>query len=362
MSFCKHPNSSMVDLWTDNNRLPGAGFVDPSMKAQEVMSARQRLLKRPSIHNSKLPKIFEMPTVTTAAEPHARRTAVPPPTQLVNRTNPRKRKEPEPEMYTERITRSQLKNPEQGTEQAEKPKPSKKVAVEPTVTKRKKPNAASVLTKSFAQPAQLFSGRMKEKKPDATLGPSNPSEPTQLIVTSPSKRRKPNAALLSKTAQAHGENDDDDRPLQYAQDVLRSSPRKTAPKPIACINCRQRHRACDRARPVCGECTKRSIACQYPDSAGKDAQALKPKLSSPQKKPMQKTARADPSRSSANIISEQESSSRTMSPRKAKAPTPTNPLPSGASSSTTATSRRRVIPNITDYDTYLRMRAQHEIP
>ncbi|KZV98844.1 hypothetical protein EXIGLDRAFT_726743 [Exidia glandulosa HHB12029] len=47
------------------------------------------------------------------------------------------------------------------------------------------------------------------------------------------------------------------------------SPSPTSPRPqrkIACHFCRHRKLRCDSARPVCGNCTRRSLPCSYDEA------------------------------------------------------------------------------------------------
>ncbi|KAL6704729.1 hypothetical protein ACN47E_007650 [Coniothyrium glycines] len=82
----------------------------PVLLSQASISARQRLMKRPSIHDSKVSSVLgEVQHTPITAISHSERRPTPPPTQLVNRPSPRKRKQPELCPTTPRVTRSQAR-------------------------------------------------------------------------------------------------------------------------------------------------------------------------------------------------------------------------------------------------------------
>ena len=52
-------------------------------------------------------------------------------------------------------------------------------------------------------------------------------------------------------------------PKQAVGSVLDDEPRSQDPRAPACLNCRKRHRRCDRARPTCKNCSEIGATCQW---------------------------------------------------------------------------------------------------
>ncbi|KAF1840514.1 uncharacterized protein K460DRAFT_437679 [Cucurbitaria berberidis CBS 394.84] len=287
-------------------------FGTSPTRFQPAVSARLRLFKRPSIHNSKLPRVHEDGQHRAPAprpEPHAPN---PPATQLAHKASPRKRKYPDDEHYTQRMTRSQAKGQENDSKQ-----PQLLGAVKITST-----GASQVTSKS----------PIKRTKADVALAPSKPtpSKLTQVIASSPTKRKKPNVAPLQQPVGPQADNSSIYLP-QNAADRVKTSPRRAAiispskaPIRLSCNACHRKKTKCDRARPFCGQCAKRSQrhACQYVQSPVDETQIVSTLPSSPSKKTIQANASVDLSRPG---------------------------------------SARRVMPEITDYNTYLKMKADKSI-
>lgn len=334
-------------------------FESSPTRINPAISARLRLFKRPSIHNSKLPRVEEeaqqiAPIAVT--ESHSKHTPNPPATQLVHRANPKKRKHLDDERRTERVTRSQVKAQENGSRPPEPPAMS---------------NITSVAT------TQLVSrSPMKQTKPKVVPAPDKkaPAEPTQLVVSSPRKRKKLNVAPPDHPAA-------NDSPSEYLQlsaaDRVKTSPRKVAMSSpskgqtrLSCNACHRLKTKCDRARPSCGQCAKRSQRdkCQYAQPSIDENQSVSALPSKSPQKAVRANAPDMSSRSGVLTGGDQDSpqpTARITSPKKpveSRHSHRTVPPHSIADSTAMASTSRRVVPDITDYNTYLKMKADRAIP
>lgn len=149
-----------------------------------------------------------------------------------------------------------------------------------------------------------------------------------------------------------------------AADRIKTSPRKAVSQRQTCLPCRQRHRACDRAQPSCGQCAKRSQhdACQYTRSTANNNQILASHPEDPQVKTKQSKAPASPSRSRPQTAARPGDFRSLRTPYAERDIDPGRsgskiPVPSTAEITLTKKSTRRVIPDITDYDTYMKWKA-----
>jgi hypothetical protein len=150
------------------------------------------------------------------------------------------------------------------------------------------------------------------------------------------------------------------------QSVTHEAPSKSAPTKNAtrrpdgpsCRQCRQQHQGCDRARPVCGRCTKSGAdVCEYPDT---QVSATQPALcpSNAQKKNNASQARR-PAKSPAHreVLAKSDESTRTRPsvPRSNRQ----GPASGASSVAPTRASRSRRPPKIltdtTDLETFLKM-------
>ncbi|KAF1942563.1 hypothetical protein EJ02DRAFT_402057 [Clathrospora elynae] len=300
-----------------------------------------------------------VPAEELEARPRPVHTPKPPAMQLVNRANPRKRKQPDDEPQTQRLTRSQAKkSQERGSEQRGASGPGKIASIGPIqlvdrgpasykkarITPVQRPARGMNTSGAPAQHATTIP--LKTRKPSVVAGSSKntitkPNQPTQLITASPSKPKRAKAAMApgkktvpgparSKVASPIKQKqlivvlpnwptvspitDDDHDDLQMsAADRVKTSPRRAAnPSPFNVL----------------------------------------PKPSSTRKKNVQSNVDVGPSA--------YDSSSRTVSPDK--------PATSVRSESTalpppsmTTISRRRQIPDVPDYDTFLRLQANKTI-
>jgi hypothetical protein len=166
------------------------------------LTARQRLLKRPSIHNSKFPRMNkegqdQAPTVH-AAHGSVRRSS-PPATLIIDRMSPRKRRRPEIEGYIPRVTRSQAQIQHETSKQPQAVDLTNQLTVKPTEpvpvheTKRRKLNVLTGHGEDLSKaPTQLVvTSRGKHTKLDTIVtGKDLSKEPTQIVTTSPRKLRK----------------------------------------------------------------------------------------------------------------------------------------------------------------------------
>ena len=232
------------------------GPVDTSTSAvppgQPLKSARQRLMQRPSIHNSMLPHLAEeqkqirtsaprsrqpvhaAPVATQLAhhnrpthpsppapvsaltpapvpvptqKPRPRARVAPPPTQLTDKTITRKRKQPTKEPHTQRLTRAQAKKIQEQDAEERKPHVTGSESllpptqlVEPALSLRKKQKTAhdqgSDNIKTRSSTAIRTTGRAPAiAKRNAATNQSNNTaiEPTQLVTRSPVKSKVPKA-------------------------------------------------------------------------------------------------------------------------------------------------------------------------
>ena len=204
------------------------------------LTARQRLLKRPSIHNSKFPQVKkgsreQAPTVYSAHS--SARRSIPPPTLIIDRLSPRKRRRPDIEGYIPRVTRSQAQVQHETSKQPQAVDLTNELTVKPTEpvpvheTKRRKLNVLTGHGEDLSKaPTQLVAtSRGKHRKLDTVnKGKDLSKEPTQIVTTSPRKFRKSNVAPAT---QAEACIDLTQSPANLPLGVT-TSPRKRR-KPIA---------------------------------------------------------------------------------------------------------------------------------
>ena len=356
----------------------------PTMKALQCAAARPRSSRKPPAHTSKLSNVQNENQHKRARpeqeqeHPLLRKPDLPA-TPLIDRSNPRKRKWPDSAVYTERVTRSRLKKVDKKPEQSILPEPDKGKSIETTqlliepTTKRHKTKVESTTAEQGpmqpTQPTAINHGKRK-KLATVTLDERTPAEPTQTVVKEAPKRGKANRSQAKGVLQHKAENDDCDSPLRGPASSVKSRSRKTASQQAPCFSCRQRHRACDRAQPVCGQCAKRSqhSGCRYPGSACVDTPIAVPTLSSDQTGPSAAKWHVDASRTSTLIACEQDNpqpSPRVHRPERfavSRRAGGTAVPPSPVKPPITSSPARRAMPEITDYNTYLKLKAEEKIP
>jgi len=213
-----------------------------------VKSARQRLMQRPSIHNSMLPhpadeqrqvrtpapkssqSVYAAPVATQLVhysrptypsppapvpapapvpvptrKPRPRARVAPPPTQLTDKTITRKRKQPTKEPHTQRLTRAQAKKIQE--QDAEERKPHVRGSesllpptqlVEPALSLRKKQKTAHDQGSDNIKARYSTSIRPTGRAPAtakrnvaANQSRNTAIEPTQLVTRSPAKSNIP---------------------------------------------------------------------------------------------------------------------------------------------------------------------------
>ncbi|KAF2850721.1 hypothetical protein T440DRAFT_479015 [Plenodomus tracheiphilus IPT5] len=265
-----------------------------------ITSARQRLFKRPSIHNSKLPRLLEeTQRQEEAMNPGPRTRAGPtaPATQLVNKGSPKKHNRLIDLADNPRKTRSQARSPESVIEQ-------------PGQDTKASEQATQLVTRRPANPKK----RVVDTGQPSAINRDTSKQPTRLVATSPRKKQrvtaptdpKQKADITSSKADADiqqqqkqlivvlqtqsrdtqiKENNSDNMQHSAAESV-KTSHRKAAVKIRTCVPCSQRHVACDKVQPACGQCLKRSRghACVYQPSHETLTRSSKPTPASPQKK------------------------------------------------------------------------------
>jgi hypothetical protein len=279
-----------------------------------VKSARHRLMQRPSIHDSMLPQMAEEqrhirppapepsepghdapvatqplhhnrqsqaaapdPAIVPAPthEPRPRARVAPPPTQLVNRSGPRKRKLPEKEPQTQRLTRAQAKKCQEQETEGRKPPgadshtllPPTQI-VDPNSSSRKKQKTAYVQGSRQINAKSSTATRIAGRAPADTkrnaavdLSKNTAIEPTQLVTRSPAKSNilkatrspvkknntlpvRPNSAsaqkqnslivILRSPQKATGIDLNERNNMQItAADRVKMSPRKAAAAPLS---------------------------------------------------------------------------------------------------------------------------------
>ncbi|KAL7771334.1 hypothetical protein CFE70_001277 [Pyrenophora teres f. teres 0-1] len=256
--------------------IPGNVQVPQSPAIHEkkdlLSSARRRLLQRPSIHESKLPRLVEeeiphespvqdrrsfprnSPAETQivdrslqamaplAQEIHALPTSEPPATQIVNRAISKKRKQPDSAPPTQRQTRSQAKKSrdmevEDEQEQASETliQPTQFVGPKTLPRKKIKTDAAPAITSSKARPGRATQGatkprgRPKKETVDVDSNEKKPVGSTQPVTARPRKSRaKAAISPTKKTAPIPAAQRAVSPPEQRRLMVTLPSPRKMA--------------------------------------------------------------------------------------------------------------------------------------
>jgi hypothetical protein len=143
--------------------------------------------------------------------------------------------------------------------------------------------------------------------------------------------------------------------------LTKNAPTKNAPRRPdgpSCRQCRQQHQGCDRARPVCGRCTKSGAGvCEYPDT---QVSATQPalRLSHAQKKNNASQARR-PAKSPAHheAIAKSDESTRTK-PSVPRSNRQGSAIGTSSVDSVRATRSRRlpkILTDATDLETFLKM-------
>ncbi|KAA8617156.1 hypothetical protein PtrSN002B_008415 [Pyrenophora tritici-repentis] len=211
-----------------------------------LSSARRRLFQRPSIHESKLPRLVgegiqhtspahnehsflrNSPPAETQIVDRSLQAMAPlaqeaqplptnelPPTQIVNRAVPKKRKQSDPAPPTQRLTRSQAKKSREmevkdEREQVPQPLVQSTQLPGPSISPRKKAktDTAPAITNSKTKPTRAKQGAAKprgrprkeivdagssEKKPVASTQPvaARPRKPRAKAAVSPTKKTAP---------------------------------------------------------------------------------------------------------------------------------------------------------------------------
>ncbi|KAH6638244.1 hypothetical protein C7974DRAFT_423149 [Boeremia exigua] len=259
-------------------------------KRTETQSARRNIMKRPSIHNPRLPST-RLPSVKQRrqdAEPGPDRTprpsllasALPPDeTRTGNKTTAkRKRVDDAP---VQRVTRPKLgdgktaaKKPVAGSASKSKIKDDKVVleaapsvpgdnSLAPPPSPRKTLNNQEPAVNSPVRKTAQASTSIPEIDPLPVVEPAvtvaktvksrkNVSKSKQ--TKKPTKQPAPQAASSSKTPA-----------------VVKKEGKGHRQPAGACQACRARHQKCDRTHPNCGRCVKFGIACEYPLAFGSSA-------------------------------------------------------------------------------------------
>ena len=214
-----------------------------SPRQDRLSSARRRLFQRPSIYESKLPRLVgeeiqhispannqqsfprKSPPPETqvvdrslqAMAPLAQETILPtnelPATQIVNRAVPKKRKQPDPAPPTQRQTRSQAKKSrdmevkdEQGQESETIIQSTQLPAPKTSPRKKIKTDMAPAITNSKARPSRAMQGatkpraRPKKKIMNAGSDEKDPIGPTQSATAKPRKSRAKAVSPTKKIA------------------------------------------------------------------------------------------------------------------------------------------------------------------
>lgn len=310
--------------------------------------------------------------------PHA---SSPPATQVTTRVDVRKRKQPVDTVHTTRVTRSQAQNLEGSSEPPRAPAPSIKTRGRPTPTTIKhsgklerpsavqvpRPASSNIVATEATQPAPTNPN--KRLKLSAAAGPSKRvyvASVIQRTPVSPTKQKELIVVLPTRSPDRQIRDSVYNHPQPPAAGGVKVPAKKAVPHGRPCKSCSKRHRACDRARPACGECVRRSQphACVYEQTLSSDAHFNASDVASSRKKE-RKTQPTAPISAGASGISRSvdvaetntRSSSRTLSPGKPTLPVYISSitLPPVSASPAPNRSRRRMVPDI-DYETFMKMK------
>lgn len=155
-------------------------------KSRPVLSARHRLLKRPSIHNAKLPQVLlgiQANSPAPSGDSGSKHISNGVATQLVDRRPPRKRKQSVDDSYVPRVTRSQA-------------------AKVPKEEDSEESSTLGLKVDTSNQPSQLVSSRYNKSKRTVAsetrkvIPKKNmPTEATQLVKRRPRKKQKPTVKI-----------------------------------------------------------------------------------------------------------------------------------------------------------------------
>lgn len=259
-------------------------------------------MKRPSIHNPRVPSVnrhnqLEQSAfdVSVGSCQHARSslmTKLPVERQLVNeRVTKRKRVEDAP---IQRVTRPRLTDNATATRKSVAPASKKnKPVIEPISLDcgDDVPTPLSPIRKTYGRQRPAANHSVQQPIPQASSSqPKQPTVPVQKptvpVAESVKSRKTPNktkpVTKVPKQQQALPQATPSGS-KQVSATVKREA--KASRQPAgACKSCRARHQKCDRAHPVCGRCTKFSIACEYPQAMDSTAPLSVPATTSPRKK------------------------------------------------------------------------------
>jgi hypothetical protein len=232
----------------DHSRESDSATASAVNPGHPVKSARQRLMQRPSIHDSMLSSIAEGQRQVRAPAPrpgepvytspvatqrvqHIRQSRepapnpapvqvsissrvsrprariAPPPTQLINKASPRKRKQPTKEPQTQRLTRAQAKKAREQEAEEQKPHVTGSDShlpptqlVEPAFASRKKQKTTHDQGPDHVEARSSAATRTAGRSPATTKrnaaacsSKNTASEPTQLVTRSPAKSNIPKA-------------------------------------------------------------------------------------------------------------------------------------------------------------------------
>ena len=214
-----------------------------------------------------------------------------PATQIVKNNSPHKRQQPKVEVPIPRLTRSQARSPERGLDNSTLPASVAKRREQATqiITRRPANPKKRAIGPSpppppgkdpSKQPTQIIAAGPSKKAKTTALAKLNNKKQTAPVpksVTRTTKRKQLVVILPTQFRDTPIPKCDPDDTHQSAAESSKISTWKSAPKFRPCVPCSQRHRACDRGQPVCGFCAKpsRGQTCVYPQPHASPTRSVK---------------------------------------------------------------------------------------
>ncbi|KAJ4346263.1 hypothetical protein N0V95_005528 [Ascochyta clinopodiicola] len=252
-------------------------------KRYDTQSARQNLMKRPSIYDPRVASVSEhrqpVSCIRTEAGHHARPSLLvklPVETQVVNNRRSTKRKRVE-DTPAQRVTRAKFID----NRAAEEP-----VAL---VAKYKRPDEESALNgpldTAFINGAPAPVAQARKTHGQQNLAVDHPVQ--QVAAQSDKRKQKQRAVPIAKPTVSVTETVKPQRAISKPKQVVSASTQQDPPPqagpssskktpttvkkevkfgrqpPGACKSCRLRHQKCDRTHPTCARCAKLSLPCEY---------------------------------------------------------------------------------------------------